>query len=88
MDVELLQDSEFAIRIDDELIATIIFACPGMDSRIFTQNGVMRPGPGAISTEYNRLQPSSSIILSGHVQLPFACQTIIKIIQPDSDRLN
>jgi len=60
VDVELLQDNEFAICIGDELIATIMFACPGMDSTIFRQDGEMRPGPGAISPEYNRLLPSSS----------------------------
>jgi len=83
VDVELLQDDEFAIRIGEELIATMALDCPGMDSGISRQGGEMQPGPGAISPEYNSLRPSSSIIVSGRVRLPFACQTTINVIQHD-----
>jgi uncharacterized heparinase superfamily protein len=88
VEIELLQDDKFAIRIGKELIATIMFDCPGMDSSALRQDGEMQPGPGAISPEYNRLRPAWSIIVSGSVQLPFTCQTTINVIQPESSRLN
>jgi hypothetical protein len=83
VDIELLQESEFAIRIGNERIGTMAFDCPGMEAAISRQSGEMQPGPGAMSPAYNRLQPSASIIVSGRVQLPFESRTTIDVSQPN-----
>jgi len=79
--IQSTQGDQFAVYTGDELIATISFSCPGLAVAIVTQEGEMKPGPGAMSPDYNRLQPSSSIIVSGSVQLPISCQTSINVIQ-------
>ena len=77
--IESLKDGEFAIRCNEGLIATIDFACPELVSNLIRQESELRPGPGAMSPEYNKLQSSASIVVSGRVQLPYSCRTTIRI---------
>lgn len=82
VEVKPKNDNEYAIYCDHELIATMSFDCPGLTPDVVTQTDKLSPGPGAVSTEYNVLQSSTSITLSGQVSLPYSCRTTLKVTGP------
>lgn len=76
--VESLGGSAFEVGFDDNLKADIEFECPGMVCEITRQVGDLKPGPGAVSSAYNKLQPAYSIIVTGQIELPYSCRVTFR----------
>ena len=52
---------------------------PTLKPTIVRQEGLMKPGPGAISPEYNTLMPAPSLIFEGEVPLPARWETRFEV---------
>ena len=52
---------------------------PTLKPTIVRQEGLMKPGPGAISPEYNTLVPATSLIFEGEVPLPARWETRFEV---------
>ena len=84
IDLEALDGNRYAINRNDEFLATVNFSCPDLVHELVRQEGQMQPGPGAMSPGYNELAPSSSLLISGQVSLPYTCETTFTVAGTES----
>ena len=80
VEVESLVDEEFALYLVGNPIINMKIYGPCMDVRVVRQSGNMQPGAGVTSPSYNQLSPASSIVVSGQVELPYACRTVFSFV--------
>ena len=75
--VEVIGEHSCRVSAPGGLAATVEFAGPALSVRVAAQTS--RPGPGAVSSEYNHLVPAPTLRCEGDVSLPIEIVTTITI---------
>jgi len=81
VDIESQDESGlFVISRNSAAVATLRIDCAGLSSTAIRQAGELLPGPGVISTEYNDLRPSFTLVADGSCELPLHIKSIIRLV--------